>query len=347
MRKLLLCLAALAGFAALYSCDDVIDADKNVKTTPLGGEEAKYTKVLSDQEHGVIMPLAVENSWLYHVRYYENGQLSYERNDSIFVLDKIDVNGEEWFRVSNPFVRFDNHVIMTNTDVGLWLKCNQCDSFSVLHAQYPVATTPYSSGNRITNVLYYEGGEVRVSLDTLSMSGEWVKSQEIPGGIAYEYRSYYESNFFTGKRLYRKETYIPNIGMTHGVHYNGEGSIDMTYELVHRTNYENGGALIKDVCQSVYLYDFGELSPGSAKNIQMEVFSNNTTGSVTVNSVKFTSTTNEFFIDDTNLPIVVPANGSYVSIIRFRPQSEGEKEVTLEINTSAGVYLVKIKGKGI
>lgn len=69
----------------MTSCEDIVNSDKNIKKTSLD-----YTKVLDNQETGVIMPLKVGYKWLYSVDVVNEQNVAISnRIDSIVVLREV------------------------------------------------------------------------------------------------------------------------------------------------------------------------------------------------------------------------------------------------------------------
>lgn len=123
----------------LFSCNDIVDSDKNIKIT-----EITYNYVKSDQENDVVMPLKLGNKWYYDVYVYDLDSSTYHI-DSIEVIKEVNLNNEKWFEVRMPMFSNKN-VFLTNTDVGLWLKCDDCNYKSFHLAKYPAISEIFVSG---------------------------------------------------------------------------------------------------------------------------------------------------------------------------------------------------------
>ena len=121
----------------IISCKDAVDSDENVKKTYWD-----YSKILSDQNDDVIMPLSVGNQWVYSVSTYDANGLLVKSDDSSYIsVDKqVSISNEIWYQTN--FLK--DELFLANTDKGLWRKCD-CESNSFLLANFPVLETEYSS----------------------------------------------------------------------------------------------------------------------------------------------------------------------------------------------------------
>ncbi|MBI5326017.1 MAG: hypothetical protein HZB41_12225 [Ignavibacteriae bacterium] len=137
MKKIFHIVIAFFSLLLFQSCSDIINSDDNIKKYDI-----HYNYVLSDQTKSVIMPLHEGNNWIFNVKELKNGNIEKEYFDTIRVINKIILNNETWFEVkwTNSY---SNTLYMTNTDIGLWMKCNICDNKSTLEAQYPSKSSPY------------------------------------------------------------------------------------------------------------------------------------------------------------------------------------------------------------
>ncbi|TAL68604.1 MAG: hypothetical protein EPN82_10015 [Bacteroidetes bacterium] len=121
----------------LSSCKDIINSDENINKYDI-----HYNYVLTDQTHNVIMPLHVGNNWIFNVKEFKSGSFVREYFDTIKVVNELLQNNEKWFEVM--WINDINSILyLTNTDAGLWMKCNICDNRSTLEAQYPSLSSPY------------------------------------------------------------------------------------------------------------------------------------------------------------------------------------------------------------
>ena len=134
--KSLLGILGIVLFAA--SCKDMVDADDNISV-----KKYEYNHVLGNQTTSVIMPLKLDYRWYYNHEKYENGKVVSTNLDSIYVVETKLINDELWFGVS---VFSDagqlNKRYYSNTDMGLWMKCD-CESKSSLQALYPVRANSF------------------------------------------------------------------------------------------------------------------------------------------------------------------------------------------------------------
>ena len=133
MKKIINFLCLLIITLSILSCGDIINSDKNINVNT-----TNIFNVKSDQEKNVIMPLKIGNKWFYNVtEYYFSGAIFKNYVDSVSVISDTLINSNRWFKVHYPMLRKDGDVFMTNTDLGLWYQCLECNNQSYLLAQFP------------------------------------------------------------------------------------------------------------------------------------------------------------------------------------------------------------------
>ncbi|OGU18153.1 MAG: hypothetical protein A2475_08810 [Ignavibacteria bacterium RIFOXYC2_FULL_35_21] len=161
MKKYLFIASSFLLLGLFSSCEDIINSDENINKYGI-----HYNYVLTDQTNSVIMPLHVGNTWIYNVQEIKSGSLVREYLDTIKVVNEVLHNNEKWFEVW--WINDDNSTIfLTNTDVGLWMKCEICDNKSSLEAQYPKLTSPYlaSVNDNVKTLVYDDSLDEYVVLD--------------------------------------------------------------------------------------------------------------------------------------------------------------------------------------
>lgn len=155
MKTIVKVLSILTLSLLVTNCKDVVDADENIHKIPL-----KYSRILGDQTHSVIMPLKTGNTWIYQVTVQAPLSIHY---DTVVVYDPVTINGEKWFKVKYPMISETEIIKMTNTDLGLWVKCDSC---AYNYAPYPVISSEvlcfvdtfpsrYKDGSKISIELSY------------------------------------------------------------------------------------------------------------------------------------------------------------------------------------------------
>lgn len=223
MKKLNLLIALFVISIILSSCGDITNSDPNVNTKVI-----QYNKVLANQVQSVIMPLKVGNRWIYRK---ENLKL-----DTTEVMSMIKINGEDWFNVKH--IRMGN-LYLTNTDVGLWYKC-ECEGESFLQAKYPVYGNSYTTNFYYNPFIYYNDStdKYESGIDTLyrEIIMENNKVITVPKGTfnTILYKTYIKSINKLPFNAYIYFYYVPDLGLIKIEEYLN-GSLQFTYELVDYT----------------------------------------------------------------------------------------------------------------
>ena len=212
------------------ACKDVVDADENVQKTLL-----TYNKILDDQTHSVIMPLKTGNTWIYQVTRQAPLSIYY---DTIVVYEPVTINGEKWFKVKYPMISETEIIKMTNTDVGLWFKCDSC---GYNYAPYPVISTePLILIDTVTGRL--QNGTMRNFVlnfyNSISKSYTVQFNKKITKGIFYN--MFTKNNVMTEITSIRPYNYdnifVPDSGLFRHINYTVIDSVTKnvfkTYELI-------------------------------------------------------------------------------------------------------------------
>lgn len=317
------------------SCKDIIDSDDNILK-----EKIDYNFVLNDQKNSVIMPLQPGYKWFYKVR--ENGK---EYLDSIEVVAETEINGEKWFEVRFPMFNGEN-VYMTNTDMGLWLKCGVCENDSYLIAQYPLKDKKYFAGSFETLIRYDDGnGNDVFEKDTMFKWGEYTEfgDKTVYGGTynCIKYDKWFESKHDPSRKTAK---YIEYYSVDLGPVYSEITTIDQqgiykSYELLG-TNFKN-----KDKLQNVYEIDFGIIPIGSSKELQVaNFFLNESQQSVNINSINLNlNLTPVILISPTMFPITIAPIESLTLRLKCTPTAIGSYSGIMTVNTSIGSYDVIVR----
>ncbi len=226
MNKFLKSIALFVLLFAITACEDMINADTNIIR-----EKVEYQSVKSDQTNNVILPLAIGNTWLYQVDEFDKlGNITNSYIDSIVVYDEVLVNGERWFKMRFPMGGYGDTVLMTNTNLGLWYKCTNCDEKSALKAQYPVKDESFI-GTSYQGFIY----KTDSTNGLIPINVEVQHNVDISNNIPI---SYNDNNFSAIKytlslkiihtedvQIFGKldETFIPNIGLYYSKQYYDQG----------------------------------------------------------------------------------------------------------------------------
>ena len=226
------------------SCKDIINSDENINKYSID-----YTYVLTDQTKSVIMPLHEGNTWIYQITEYDlNGIVTKQSLDTIFVSKEITLNNEIWFEVVDKMFNYTDSTVMVNTDLGLWYKCNPCDSMSYLEAQYPLKNSPYYAGENYFDFFYRDSTDSLVFVsETINRMANFenVSKVNIPAGTfdCIKYTNWFESKILS--KAYNPSYvryYVPDLGMIREEHYvnrfNNSSCIVILYELISYKLYE-------------------------------------------------------------------------------------------------------------
>ena len=231
MKNLSVVLLVSAFVLLFSSCGDIIDADKNRQVS-----EITIGKIKENQESGVIMPLKEGNVWYYQVTEYNNsGSKIRIYTDSIRVFKEKSIDDEKWFEVYFPMISEKNMLYMTNSDMGLHAKCENCleyEGTTLLLAKYPEINNTYYCG---------------FFVDTLSLNSNKIDSATImfqsanqsvtvPKGNydCVKYTGYFESQKAElNSKPYLNAYFTPNFGLVKAETYpHGNTYIRKVYELI-------------------------------------------------------------------------------------------------------------------
>lgn len=220
----------------LTNCKDVVDADENIHKSSVG-----YHRVLGNQQSGVILPLHPGNKWIYNVTDYDSlGAIKKQYLDSIVVFSDTIINGDKWFKLRFAPNYGENTVIMSNTDVGLWLKEQYCN---YMCAPYPSIPEEFvfmrdTLPSRYNNNL---GVSIIDTFETIS-----VIDSKISIPITYRDKAYIGVSYFYNVQIPTRpgiftissceNIYIPDFGLYRSTLYINQTKtkryIERTYDLI-------------------------------------------------------------------------------------------------------------------
>lgn len=217
--------------AMFISCDDIVNSDSNIKKTSLD-----YSKVLDNQETGVIMPLKVGNMWKYSVGELNESDVAIRhRLDSIVVLNEQIFEGEKWYEVNFPIFSRDYNVLMTNTHKGLMIHCEPCLEKKFLWATYPKYGSIFYSGLKLFQIKDAQGNPIGEDYIHISKDAENMKII-LQNGIEYEtikYNAFVLDESNKSKIFYYgDEYYVPDLGLIMSYTNPMQGVVGEQYEFI-------------------------------------------------------------------------------------------------------------------
>ncbi len=344
MYKYYMMIVSFIFISLISSCDDVVDADKNIKITKL-----EYNSLKPNQEQDVILPLKEGNKWYYKVVSNNKDEMgTFVYVDSLYVVSGPtplpEKPSEKWFIISYPFMNFaEREIYMANTDVGLWAKCNICESKSSLEAQYPITNNKY-----LASQFYYSSDYIS---DTLY---QWTTSEQIN---AYEteigkknvikYTTWYEGkkNQIKYPTPLRSIYFAPDFGIVKAETYNQnelESFLETTYTIIPSADFTDPNLIQKEL-----VIDFGDVAAGTNKSKNIQLFENNTDKNIIIYDYRFFSQYGAKL--DVDLNNIVLNKGSLLSrsLTITAPSHKGKFSGTFTIPTSNGEYYFVIKGVSI
>ncbi len=236
MKKSINLLAFLALFLVV-SCGDIVDSDENIKKTAV-----TYAKVLENQETGVILPLKVGNKWLYTVdEINENDVVFRKRADSIVVIRELDLDDGIWFEVYFPLISKKENVLMTNTEKGLWVRCEECDDKSFLWAEYPYQNKLFYVMEKLFVISDANGDTIGKDYGSI---GKTVQSASVKLSNGQEYETIKYDVFGINKEKMTTELhlgdehYVPDLGLVSALIKPYSNMIGEHYELIEFAHVE-------------------------------------------------------------------------------------------------------------
>lgn len=235
MQNKIYFLMIAAILAMFISCDDIVNSDSNIKKTSLD-----YSYVLDNQEAGVIMPLKVGNKWLYSVdELNENNVVFRQRLDSIVVLNEQIFESGKWYEVYFPMFSREYNVLMTNTDKGLMIHCEQCLENKFLWATYPKYGKIFYSGLKLFQIKDAQGNPIGEDYIKISKDAE---NNPIILQNGNEYKTIKYNAFVLDESnktkifYYGDEYYVPDLGLVMSYTKPMQGVVGEQYELIRFTD---------------------------------------------------------------------------------------------------------------
>jgi hypothetical protein len=215
----------------VVSCGDIVDSDENIKKTAV-----TYAKVLENQETGVILPLKVGNKWLYTVdEINENDLVFRKRADSIVVISEMTLDDGTWFEVYFPIISKKENVLMTNTEKGLWVRCEQCEDKSFLWAEYPYQNKLFYVIEKLFVISDANGDTISKNNGSI---GKTAQSASVKLSNGQEYDTFKYDVFAINKEKMTTELhlgdehYVPDFGLVSALIKPYSNMIGEYYELI-------------------------------------------------------------------------------------------------------------------
>jgi hypothetical protein len=341
MRLLLIFLSILL----LVSCEDIVNSDKNIRIT-----EIKYKSIKEDQENGVILPLKVGNKWHYDVTEFSVDAIKQaEYIDSIHVINETVISGERWFEVYFP-VLSEGNIYMTNTDVGLWVKCDDCENQSFLLAKYPDHQDIFASGfTDIRNLPINDPNNYDELTDLLISKKTITENLSVPKGDfdCIKYTSRFESDEIAISQFpIMEEYYSEDVGLIKAIHHQLlSDNICKVFEL-------RDEPINDDNCLEQINIPVGDIQNGLDHNESIDI-ENNTAIRLSVTDIQIEyiglqniATLSEPFA--TSLPITIVRGEKATMDITLSPQQTGRFTIIIKVISTIGcLYEITLEGRSV
>lgn len=327
------------------SCDDIVNSDKNIKIT-----EIKYKSINENQENGVVLPLKVGNKWYYGVDEYSgDGVKLAEYIDSILVKNEYEISGERWFEVYFPMLSNDN-ILMTNTDVGLWVKCDNCENQSFLMAKYPDYQEVSASGFTDIHRIPISNSDDYNLLSILLISKKTnTENVSVPKGNydCIKYTSQFESDDNNISQFPITEEYFSvDIGLIKFVQnqlltYNTV----KVYDLIEKPSNTND-------CIETLTVNVGNISNGTNHEEFIDL-KNTTANRLSVLEIQIDyiglqdiANISEPFVN--SLPITIVSGQKANMIVNISPNQTGRFIITIKVISNIGCfYEITLEGRSV
>jgi hypothetical protein len=341
MKKYIL--AAVAAICLiLSSCGDIVDSENNIHKTKLN-----YNSVKSDQEHGVIFPLKTGYKYFYQVtQYWSSGQISLIYNDSIVVKGEVLINGERWFQVHYPMLNNGTDIYLTNTDLGLWLKCDICNKASYLLAHYPLVNSTQPNGEFEFNTLLIDGNSLRDSCQRY-INSSIENNQILNYSNSLNYQHFLK--LYNNKREFLSFdcNFVENIGLIRFRQYwidlkdsSSKPLIERLYEL---KKIDTSGV---KVTQNTFVIDFGDVPLGFQKDTSVTLISNQTTEQIKLEYIVINDVSGVFQNVSGLHNIILEPGDKLTSTLGCSPKSFGKYEAFMQVVTDKEKFDVILKCNG-
>ncbi len=340
MRLLIIFLSVVL----LVSCEDIVNSDKNIKIT-----EIKYKSIKEDQENDVIMPLKTGNKWFYDVIEYDDVGMPAEYIDSIYVIQEVEIDGEKWFETYFPMLSSEN-IYLSNTNEGLWVKCDKCQNGSFLLARYPDYIDVFASGYPDIRNLHSDNENIYDILDDLLISKRTDREQiTVPKGEydCIKYISRFESdNQDIAEFPIIEEYYSENNGLVKMIEY------ELLSDTYYKTYELRDEPVTNNDCIELFEKNMGDIQASSPSNQQFSLV-NNTTRRISIFDIdiEYTGLSDIARIDpdfEKSLPVVLMKNQSVNMNVLITPQTTGRFIITIKVISDIGCfYEIVIEGRSV
>mgnify|MGYP006285017401 CR=1 FL=1 len=343
MRSLII-LITLFLFFWITSCEDIVNSDKNIRIT-----EVEYKSIKEDQENNVIMPLKAGNIWYYDVTEYNDDEKISEYIDSVYIIKEVTLNGEIWYETYYPMLSEEN-IYLSNTNEGLWVKCENCENVSFLLARYPNFDDVFASGYPDIRNLHSDDESVFDILDDLLISKRTNRETiSVPKGE-------YDCIKYTGK-FESENQQIAEYPVLEEYYSENDGLVKMTeYELLSDKYYKTfelrDEPIVNDDCLVIIQKDIGDIQAGNPNNQQFSLVNNTTRKlSITDIEIQYTGLNDIARIDpdfESSLPVLLLKDQSVNMNVLITPQTTGRFNITIKVISDIGCfYEIVIEGRSV
>lgn len=315
------------------SCEDIVNSDKNILKTKL-----EYTEVLDNQTESVIMPLSANKKWYYNVTEFdENNNVIKNYIDSIVVLDVYSQNGY-WFDMYMPYIS-DIPFLMTNTDVGLWVKREQNDEESFLLAKYPKYKNDFAS-----DYINIEGKENIPDDEFESLEDIIIQKKSSEQSVSVPFGTFdcikYNGSFYSEEldKNYMIEYFSPEVGLIKAELFDYQLQfISKSYELIDTTK-----SFLDEYCANTKYVALNE-SDMQAPHRENVNLLNEEDNSIEITDINIISETipnimTIVFPDAINLPISLNPNESIDLQLFFNSNNLTRYIGVIEVKTNRGCW---------
>lgn len=341
MRALIILLTIVL----LISCEDIVNSDKNIKIT-----EIKYKSIKEDQENGVIMPLKIGNKWYYDVTEFSADAIKQaEYIDSIHVINEVEISGERWFETYFPMLSSEN-IYLSNTNEGLWVKCDDCENGSFLLARYPDYNNVFASGYPDIRNLHSDNRSVYDMLDDLLVNKRTERETiTVPKGEydCIKYTSKFESdNRDITEFPIIEEYYNENNGLVKMIEY------ELLTDTYNKTFELRDEPVTNNDCIEYIQKDIGDIVAGSP-NKQQFTLTNSSQRQISIIDIEieYTGLSDIARIDpdfENLLPVALMKVESVNMNVLITPQTTGRFIITIKVISDIGCfYEIVIEGRSV
>jgi hypothetical protein len=328
----------------VVSCGDIVDSDENIKKTAV-----TYAKVLENQETGVILPLKVGNKWLYTVdEINENDLVFRKRADSIVVISEMTLDDGIWFEVYFPLISKKENVLMTNTEKGLWVRCEQCEDTSFLWAEYPYHNEFLYTGEKHYVLKDAGGNAIDENYITIGKTSQSAKIT-LSSGKEFETIKYevFSINRNSAEHYLGDEYFVRDFGLVKA--YN-KPIFDMTGEIYEfSSNPVDEPPADTNDCRYYGSKNAGYIVTGDSKTLTVTI-TNMQNIPVNIVSMQILFDNPEDIIEivsNNTLPLTLDPNSSIDISVKISPITKGMFRGFLVVRSDEGCWSnIQIYGEG-